>query len=93
MEKSDRDGSGYEKAIIIDKTNESDGVAAEYKWLREHYPGYTMIRQSLQNKDNKPYDVLSIKTKDGENKDIYFDISNFFGKFWQLPTIRGPVML
>ena len=78
---SANDGSSYEKAIIIEKKNEKDGVAEEYKWLREHYPGYTMGSQSLNYKDKKPYDILHITTKDGEKKDVYFDISKFFGKF------------
>ena len=78
---SSNDGSSYEKAIFIDKSNESDGVAEEYKWLREHYPGYTLIEQSLQHKDQKSYDVMHIKTKEGDEKHIYFDITKFFGKF------------
>ncbi len=78
---SSGDGSDYDKAIVIDKKNESAGVAEEYKWLREHYPGYTLIKQSLKHKDGKSYDVMNIKTKEGEEKNIYFDITNFFGKF------------
>jgi predicted Zn-dependent protease len=78
---SGNDGSNYEKAIFIDKKNETDGVAEEYKWLRKNYPGYTMISQSLQHKDKKSYDILHIKTKEGEEKNIYFDITQFFGKF------------
>ncbi len=33
------DGSSFEKAIVIQETNESSGVDAEYKWIRENYPG------------------------------------------------------
>jgi len=40
-----------------------------------------MGSQSLVFKNNKPYDILSIKTADGTEKKIYFDISNYFGKF------------
>ena len=75
------DGSSFEKAIIINKKNETDGVAEEYKWLREHYPGYTFRSQSLNYKDKRSYDILKIKTQSGEEKSIYFDITNFFGKF------------
>lgn len=76
-----KDGSSYEKAIFINKDNEGEGVGEEYKWLRENYPGYKMIRQSLNHKDNKSYDIISIETKDGEKKQVYFDITKFFGKF------------
>src|SRR6478735_7045405 len=76
----DHDGSSYEKAIIINETNTSDGVAAEYKWLRKHYPGYKFLRQALSPYKDKYYDILFIKYK-GKKKAVYFDISNFFGKY------------
>jgi hypothetical protein len=40
-----------------------------------------MISQSLDFNDKKPYDVLTFETTDGTKKEIYFDISNFYGKF------------
>lgn len=81
VDNNDNDGSSFEKAIVINKSNERDGVAEEYNWLRTHYPGYTMISQSLSSKKNKQYDILKFKTKEGEEKQIYFDITKFFGKF------------
>jgi len=78
---SAKDGSDFEKAIVIDKKSEGPGIAEEYKWLKENYPGYTLITQSLQQKDKRYFDVMKIKTKDGDEKNIYFDITNFFGKF------------
>lgn len=78
---SEADGSSYEKAIVIKEKTETAGVHAEYAWIKEHYPGYQMVNQSLMNKDKKPYDVINIKTSSGQAKAIYFDISNFFGKF------------
>ena len=75
----DQDGSSYENAIFITEKTESSGVAAEYKWLREHYPGYKLKKQELDHSGGKPYDLMYIKTSSGEEKIIYFDISNFFG--------------
>lgn len=75
------DGSSFEKAIVILKKNTMEGIAEEYKWLKENYPGYTFISQSLTHKGNKSYDILTIQTKDGEKKSVYFDITGFFGKF------------
>ncbi len=69
-----RDGSSYEKAIIV------KSIMAEYEWLTENYPGYKMIMQSLNEYKKKPYDILTFKTADGIERNIYFDISNFFGK-------------
>ncbi|RKD90182.1 putative periplasmic lipoprotein [Mangrovibacterium diazotrophicum] len=78
---SGRDGSSFEKAIVITEKSESKGVGAEYEWLRKNYPGYKSQGQSLTYDQKKPYDIIDIITSDGEAKSIYFDISNFFGKF------------
>ncbi|MEI9912497.1 MAG: hypothetical protein WDO71_24295 [Bacteroidota bacterium] len=75
-----QDGSSFENAIILKQKKERAGVDAEYKWLAENYPGYTRIRQSLKGKGEKYYDIITIKTNDGGIKEIYFDITNFFGK-------------
>lgn len=76
-----QDGSSYEKAVVIKEKNESKGVAAEYAWLREHYPGYKSKGQSLNHKDKKAYDIITIVTRDGDEKQVYFDISGFFGRW------------
>jgi hypothetical protein len=74
-------GTSYEDAIVIDAENTPYGIEAEYKWLSESYPGYKFKSQTLQLIDGKPYDVITIITKEGEEKKIYFDISKFFGKW------------
>jgi hypothetical protein len=76
-----RDGSSYEKAIVIKEKSEYTGVDAEYTWLKQNYPGYKLKGQSINRYNSKPYDVLDILTAEGEEKSIYFDISNFYGKF------------
>lgn len=76
-----KDGSSFEKAILINEKSETPGIAAEYRWLREHFSGYIFLGQSLNMYKKKPYDILKIKTTDGVEKTIYFDISKFFGKF------------
>jgi hypothetical protein len=76
-----RDGSSIEKAIIIKAKSDMAGVDEEYAWLRKNYPGYKSNGQALLNKNKKPYDKISITTADGDKKDIYFDITNSFGKF------------
>jgi uncharacterized protein YcfL len=76
-----RDGSSFEKAIIITEKTESKGIHAEYEWLQIHYPGYKRGIQALADHKKKPYDIITIKTSEGKNPDVYFDISNFYGKF------------
>jgi len=78
---SNNDGSSFEKAIVIQEKSESAGVAAEYTWLKEKYPGYQSKGQSLTMNGKKPYDIIQIMTANEEEKKIYFDISNYFGKF------------
>ncbi len=74
------DGSSAERAIVIKAKDEAAGVAAEYDWLRAKYPGHTFMQQSTNTVGRKMYDVMVIKTKEGEEKTFYFDITNFFGK-------------
>ncbi|MDP4290482.1 MAG: hypothetical protein Q8908_05325 [Bacteroidota bacterium] len=76
----ERDGCSFKKAIVINETTESKGVAAEYTWLRTNYPGYRMQHQALSFNNKKPFDLLDIITADGKAKSFFFDISNFFGK-------------
>jgi len=77
----ENDGSSYEKAIIIHEDHENQGIHAEYSWIRDKYPGYKNRGQALNNYKNKPYDIIHITTSDGKEIDVYFDISNFYGKF------------
>jgi hypothetical protein len=76
-----QDGSSFEKAVIIKEKSELTGVDAEYAWLKKNYPGYKVKSQALTNHNKKPYDILTILTSSGEEKVIYFDISNFYGHF------------
>ena len=69
------------KLIKIYAKSEMQGIMAEYKWLDKNYPGYQKISQALVNCDGIPTDIIRIKTSNGETKDIYFDISSFFGKY------------
>ena len=75
------DGFSYKTAIIIKAKNETTGIAKEYEWLKANYPGYSLIKQSLKENSKKMYDVMQIKTVDGTEKEIYFDINSFYGKF------------
>ena len=70
-----RDGSTYETAVI------AKSIQFEYQWIAQNYPGSKVVMQSLHNHKNKPFDVLTIETEGGIQKDIYFDISRFFGKY------------
>ena len=78
---STSEGLSYSSAIVIKEKSESTGVNAEYKWIKEHYSNYKIMGQSLNMNDKKPYDIITIKLSDGKELPLYFDISNYFGKF------------
>lgn len=75
------DGLSFATAIVITEKTSEKGISAEYKWIKEHYSDYKVQGQSLIFQDNKPYDVITITLANGQNLKLYFDISNFFGKF------------
>lgn len=78
---SEKDGSSYENAIVIKAKNEMEGVKKEYEILAKMFPNYKPKSQGLSSKNGKEYDRITIITSDGNEKVIYFDITNFFGKF------------
>ena len=77
----ERDGSSYDKAIVILKKREGEGEEVEYSWIRTKYPGSKTHSQSLNFHDKKSYDIIHITTAEGKEVAVYFDISNFYGKF------------
>ena len=49
-------------------------------WLAKHFPGYKMKKQGLTSRDGHSYDVLHFTMPDGKAHEVYFDITDFFGK-------------
>lgn len=80
-------GTSMADAIrIVGANGEGDGVASEYTCLDAAFGSrrkgkWKMIRQALVGKDGKNFDVMSVELQDGTKKDVYFDISDYFGKF------------
>jgi hypothetical protein len=75
------DGQGCQRRVVITgTTKELTGIVAEYKWLASKYPGYKLLGQSLSDCDGHPIDEMKIKTATGQELEIDFDISAFFGK-------------
>jgi len=73
-------GLSCKSAIVIDATNEHDGIAKEKAWINENYPGAKEVKQELTTCNGKPADQLDLETANGRSVSVYFDISNFFGK-------------
>jgi hypothetical protein len=75
------DGSSFEKAVVIHGANEQTGVDAEYDYLAKHFPGYHRGKQMLTSHGKRSYDVLEFTTADGKKMRVFFDISDFLGRF------------
>lgn len=76
------DGSSIEQAVVIENAkNEEEGVDAEAKWIRKVHPGWRKGNQALLNEKGKSYDQIEYATPDGKTMTVYFDITDFFGKF------------
>lgn len=79
INKTVADGKSFETAIPIQEKTETPGVHAEYQWIRDNYSDYKVVQQSLATHGKKPFDIITIEFADGSRKEIYFDISKFFG--------------
>lgn len=74
------DGLSLENAIIINEKTSFAGIAAEWEWLKQNYPGFKFNGQYLIENDNVYYDRMDIITRNGQSKSIYFNKSNYYGK-------------
>lgn len=76
------DGSSIEKAIAIDANDTFTGIKMEHLLLSQLYPGYIFEMQGLIYSPDRSeqYDKMRIKTREGDTKDVYFNITSFFGK-------------
>jgi len=53
---------------------------AQKDWLNRHYPGARVTSQSLLS-GPPVMDLITISLPSGEEREIYFDISSYFGKW------------
>ena len=76
------DGMTQQTAIVIYSNGEGEGVGKEYEILQ--YLGLRPGSQSLivDQKSGKPFDMIeATDPKTGATRQVWFDISKFFGKF------------
>ena len=69
-----RDGSSFAKAVIV------GSVRAEYLYIDRTWKDSKIASQVVTENEGRHYDVVSITTKDGQAKNVYFDISKFYRK-------------
>lgn len=80
------DGTCKSDAIkIVGATNNWDGVAAEYFLIRRIFQiidkKWEVLFQELIHENNRSYDRFVLKDQDGKVSEIWFDITDFFGKW------------
>jgi hypothetical protein len=75
------DGSSCEARIRIKGAPNADaGIAAEYRWINARHPGYRLKNQSLVDCEDEPTDRMTIMNVVGDERTVYFEISDFFPK-------------
>lgn len=79
------EGESPETAVIIKGAqNIIIGTAAEYYYLEMKYGrqnvNWTLLSQNLLHTQDKHFDLLRLRFVDGSPKEVYFDITEFFGK-------------
>jgi hypothetical protein len=74
------DGRSFQTAVVIQAPDESSGVQAEYAWIRVHLPKGRPAGQKLLGHGDRMYDLIQVELPDGSIRDVYFDITAFFGK-------------
>ena len=73
-------GSCQDDAIIITDCNNIEGVGLEYAEIRRRFGQYKLLKQSLLKINDIMYDKLTLNIN-GKEETVYFDITNFFGKY------------
>ncbi|MBP7543429.1 MAG: hypothetical protein KA747_07470 [Ignavibacteriaceae bacterium] len=80
------DGQTKETAIKISGVeNGNKGIEAEYNYLRlfSEYleEEIKIVRQTLEHDGDKSYDLFLLQFEDGEQRDLWFDITDFYGNY------------
>jgi hypothetical protein len=83
---SPRTGETLKQAIEIVNADETgEGIAAEHRYVSLVYESrgqtYTLLEQQLIHRGEKSYDRLKVQLDSGKERDFYFDISSFYGRF------------
>jgi hypothetical protein len=79
-------GATLKEAIrIFNAVDTDEGVAAEHRYVslvcESKGQAYTLLEQQLIHRKEKSYDRLKVQLDSGKERDFYFDISSFYGKF------------
>lgn len=75
------DGASPDRPVDLSTAHsEGAGIAAQRTWLDQHYHGARIKSQSLLFAPSA-MDLITIVLPSGEEREVYFDISSYFGKW------------
>ncbi len=74
------DGGSVKKAVLIKAPHKMDGIRAEYIWVRQEHPDWELKQQQTVSIQGRKYDVMAFTTPAGEDRTLYFDITEFITK-------------
>lgn len=67
-------------AIALEAPSHSEGVKAEYVWLRTHYGDHKILGQQLGQCANQPIDRFELRAPDGRTVVVLFNLANYWGR-------------
>src|SRR5262249_34144430 len=76
------DGASEERALLLpDAKTESQGIETEHAVVKFFFAGWTWASQAVMNgRDGHTYDQITLTQGAGATREIYFDISSWYGK-------------
>ena len=76
------DGSAKNKAIIVlGAKSEFEGVDAEHNYIERKF-GYFELESTILIEDNKKrFDIIKFNSVLGVQKELWFDITDYYGKY------------
>jgi hypothetical protein len=74
------DGSSVEQAVVVMADSEQSGVSRENEWIFAHYGKFRKTGVGLATVQQRKLDVIRVELADHSEKEIFFDITSFFGK-------------
>jgi len=76
------EGTDCDNAVVIKGAATTlIGLRAQNVWIDTHFPGAERLRTQQGDCASGITDVVEIKTSEGERKRVYFDITDFYGKW------------
>ena len=69
-----------ENAVVVMADTEEEGVRRENEWIFGRYGKFRKTGVGLATVAQKKIDVIRVELADHSEKEIFFDITSFFGK-------------